>query len=217
MHRDWWSAYDGLTERDRTVTHSPSCGIFISTGNTTDDRVVQTIDLLKAAGYTVTTSPLNPAVGTDSRWNDWYESGCRTVIESNDVFLAIVTAGYDCSTWMAIEFEKAWKANKATSGRPRLFVLHRSTRPFPPGLRQYEESATLLPFDVNEAVAFLRERVPANAADEPRVLCTVGGSNCPPNLLAGSPASTPGWCSTSTPTGRRTMQRPFARGSGYLW
>jgi len=152
-------------------------GIFISTENTADERVVRVIDLLKAAGHTVTTSPINPANGSDLRWKDWYEQGCQTAIESNNVFLAIVTPGYDCSTWMAIEFETAWKANQA-SGRPRLYVLG-AERPLPAGFRQYEQAATLLPFDVNEAVAFLLERfkpgLEGSAEDEARELCTVGG------------------------------------------
>jgi hypothetical protein len=133
--------------------------IFISTENTVDERVVQVIGLLKAEGYSVTTSPLNPAIGDDPRWKDWYDNGCQAAIESNDVFLAVVTAGYDSSTWMAIEFQTAWKANKATSGRPRLFVLHRTAVPLPAGVRRYEDSATLLPLEVNAAIALLLERV----------------------------------------------------------
>lgn len=157
------------------MTRVPSRRLFISTENTADERVVHAINLLEAAGYNVTTSPLNPAIGDDPRWRDWYASGCKAAIESNDVFLVVVTAGYECSTWMAIEAETALKANKATRGRPRLFVLHRSARPLPAGFRQYEEAATLLPFDVSEAVAFLLDRMPADAEDDPTVLCSVGG------------------------------------------
>jgi len=149
-------------------------GIFVSTENTADARVVRVIDLLKAAGHTVTTSPINPAIGDDPRWKDWYENGCRTAIDSNDVFLAVVTEGYDSSTWMAIELETAWNANRAT-GRPLLFLLHRSARPLPAAFRQYEDGATLLPFDADEAIAFLLVRVSPSAENEPRVLCTVGG------------------------------------------
>ena len=39
-------------------------GIFISTENTADERVARLIDLLKAAGHVVTTSPINPANGS---------------------------------------------------------------------------------------------------------------------------------------------------------
>ncbi len=147
--------------------------------NSIDDgrggRARRFIDGLRETGLQVTCLPLNPALGEDPRWRDWYETGCNIAIEATDVFVAVVTAGYDCSTWMAIEFETAWKANKATSGRPRLFVLHQTARPLPAGFRQYEEAATLLPFDVDEAVAFLLAQVPPHAEDEPRVLCTVGG------------------------------------------
>jgi hypothetical protein len=148
--------------------------VFVSTENSAHDRARRFIDGLREAGLQVTCSPLNPALGDDPRWRDWYETGCSATIEATDVFVAVVTAGYDCSTWMAIEFETAWEANQA-NGRPRLFVLHQTARPLPAGFRQYEEAATLLPFDVNEAVAFLVERVPPVAEDEPRVLCTVGG------------------------------------------
>jgi hypothetical protein len=156
------------------VTSTPSRRIFISTEDTADERVAQVIELLEAAGYSVTSSPTNPAIGVDPRWQDWYEGGCLAAIDESDVFLVVVTAGYDGSTWMAIEFETAWKANQ-TNGRPGLFVLHRSSRPLPAGFSRYEEAATLLPFDVNEAIAFLRERVPPDVDDEPRVLRAVGG------------------------------------------
>ncbi len=149
--------------------------VFVSTESTADDRARRFIDGLREAGLQVTCSPLNPALGDDPRWDGWYETGCNVAIEATDVFVAIVPTGYDCSTWMAIEFETAWKANKATSGRPRLFVLDQTARPLPAGFRRYEEAATLLPCDVDEAVGFLLDRVPPHAEDEPRVLCTVGG------------------------------------------
>lgn len=58
-------------------------GIFISTANTADERVALAIDLLKKAGYTISTSPLNPALRDDPRWNGWYETDCKAAVESN--------------------------------------------------------------------------------------------------------------------------------------
>jgi hypothetical protein len=130
--------------------------IFISTEMAADARVVRVIELLKAAGLTVKTSPINPV--DDPRWKGWYKSGCQTALESSDVFLAIETAGYGSSTWMAVEFDTAWKLNRAL-GRPRLFVLHRSARPLPAGFRQYVEASLSLPLEVNEAVPRLLEVV----------------------------------------------------------
>jgi hypothetical protein len=82
------------------VPHARAC-VFVSTENSADDRACRVIDGLRAGGLQVTCSPLNPALGYDPRWTSWYKTGCKAAIEATDMFVPVVTAGYDCSTWMA--------------------------------------------------------------------------------------------------------------------
>lgn len=125
--------------------------VFISTENAADERVVQVIEGLETAGDEVTTSPIN---GYDPRWKGWYERGCAVAVESCDVFVSVVTAGYDASTWMAIEATTAWRSREK-HGKPRLFLLKRDPRPLPAGFRTYEKTASVLPFDLDSALAVL--------------------------------------------------------------
>jgi hypothetical protein len=126
--------------------------VFVSTENSADDRSLRVIEGLRAAGLQVTCSPLNPALGDDPRWRDWYKTGCKSAIETADVFVAVVSDGYDSSTWMAVEFDTAWRLSREL-GSPRLYLLKRNSSPLPFGFRRYEESATLLPLDPDEAAA----------------------------------------------------------------
>jgi hypothetical protein len=128
--------------------------VFVSTENSTDDRARRFIDRLRDAGLQVNCSPLNPALGRDPRWQGWYASGCRAAIEEADACVAVVTAGYDGSTWMASEFDAAWRLYCDT-GRPSLFVLKERNKPLPAGFREYEEASTVLPLGLDDAVAAL--------------------------------------------------------------
>ena len=125
--------------------------IFLSTENTSEPHVVVLRERLSDEGHVITTSPLNPSIGPDPRWSGWYAHGCQDSLASSDVFLAVESRGYRASTWMAIEFDLAWKLWREKR-RPRLFWLQGSTEPLPAGLRQYVEDSTPLPLDVGEAV-----------------------------------------------------------------
>ncbi len=130
--------------------------VFVSTENSAGDRARRIIEGLREAGLQVTCSPVNPAVGHDPRWRGWYETGCKEAIEATDMFVAVVTAGYDGSTWMAIEAETAWLVTRDHS-KPRLFLLKQNEKPLPDGFRRYEEAMALLPMDPKAAVAALLE------------------------------------------------------------
>jgi hypothetical protein len=130
--------------------------VFVSTENSAGDRARRIIEGLREAGLQVTCSPVNPAVGHDPRWRGWYETGCKEAIEATDMFVAVVTAGYDGSTWMAIEAETAWLVTRDHS-KPRLFLLKQNEKPLPAGFRRYEEAMALLPMDPKAAVAALLE------------------------------------------------------------
>jgi hypothetical protein len=127
--------------------------VFISTENSADDRASRFIDGLRDAGLQATCSPLNPLLGHDPRWRDWYASGCKSAIETSDIFVAVETAGYDCSTWMAIEAETAWHATREL-GKPRLYHLPRPEGGRPPvGFHGFTGSVVELPVNPDDAVA----------------------------------------------------------------
>jgi hypothetical protein len=128
--------------------------VFVSTENTSDALSAGLIHRLTAAGFEVTTSPLNPAFGEDPRWVDWYGNGCEQAIAAIDIFVAVVTEGYECSTWMGFELSRAWGRTRGDS-RPHLFVLKERDDPLPGVLRRYEEGARRLPVKLDEAVAVL--------------------------------------------------------------
>ncbi|MBN2192914.1 MAG: toll/interleukin-1 receptor domain-containing protein [Polyangiaceae bacterium] len=128
---------------------------FLSTENTSDPLSAELIDRLVAAGFEVTTSPLNPALGADPRWLDWYGDGCLKAIATTDVFVAVVTDGYDCSTWMGFEADRAGWLHR-NRGRPDLYLLKTGDEPLPLGFRRYEEAATRLPVDLDEVEVLLQ-------------------------------------------------------------
>lgn len=127
--------------------------VFVSTENTKDPRVERIIDeLRKSPGIEVEHSPLNPLAGDDPRWQGWDGRESGKAIAAADCFLAIETRGYDSSTWIAQEFDVAWKLHHER-GRPLLFLSRCADRPLPVGFRRYEEAATILPVEPDAAVA----------------------------------------------------------------
>jgi hypothetical protein len=72
------------------------------------------------------------------------------------MFVAIVTAGYDGSTWMAMEAETAWRLTRDQRNL-QLFLLKQNENPLPAGFRRYEEAMALLPMDPEAAIAALLE------------------------------------------------------------
>jgi hypothetical protein len=127
--------------------------VFVSTENTRDPRIARIIDQLrKSPAIEVDHSPLNPLVGDDPRWRGWDGRECSKAIAAADCFLAIETRGYDSSTWMAHEFDVAWKLHRER-GRPLLFLSKCADRPLPMGFARYEEAATILPVEPDAAAA----------------------------------------------------------------
>jgi hypothetical protein len=64
---------------------------------------------LQRAGVEVGHSPLNPLDGIDPRWEHWYESGLAVALSGCNAFVIVVDAGWDSSTWMAIEAHTGMK------------------------------------------------------------------------------------------------------------
>ena len=81
-------------------------------------------------------------------------SCCVQAIEAIDIFVAVVTEGYECSTWMGFELNRAWGRTRS-DGKPRLFVIKERDDPLPGVFRRYEERAQRLPVELDEAVAVL--------------------------------------------------------------
>ena len=104
---------------------------------------------LEARGVRVVHSPLP---GNDARWADWYQDGCRDAMADSDCFIAVVTRGYGCSTWMAHEAEMAVKLLRAT-GRPKLCLVRMVPSPLTVGFKPLQEVARDLGGAVDEVAA----------------------------------------------------------------
>src|SRR5690606_31005816 len=138
--------------------------IFISSDWRADGRVADITRRLKGeADIEVDQSPLTPSLGEDPRWKDWYGRGSLDAIANADYFVAVVTKGYDGSTWMAHEFDVAWKQCRQRS-RPRLFVAKATNKPLPLGFKTYEDASTIIVGEPEAVVATLLAHVRAAAA-----------------------------------------------------
>jgi hypothetical protein len=137
--------------------------IFVSNECSVDNRVAEIIARLRSCpDVRIDQSPLNPSVGEDARWRDWYARGCTDAIAWADCFVAVVTPSYDCSSWMAHEFDVALKRYRQHA-RPYLFLAKQDGRALPLGFKHYEDAATILSGSPDTAVAQLLAHVGAVA------------------------------------------------------
>jgi hypothetical protein len=124
--------------------------VFLSCENPADPQFIRLKEALQSQRFPVFSCP---AHGDKSR-EDWYQDGCNRALKNQDLFVAVITEGYDCSTWMAHELETAWKLFKAT-GKPRLFAFRVVSRPLPAGFHRYEADLAELPSDTAAAAMML--------------------------------------------------------------
>jgi hypothetical protein len=90
------------------MTSSSSCATVFVSSQAVDRWPAQAlIRALRNAGCDVEHSPSNPADGNDARWATWYASGLAATLERCRIFVVIVDRGWDSSTWMGEESEKA--------------------------------------------------------------------------------------------------------------
>jgi hypothetical protein len=117
--------------------------LFVSSENVDRPPACTLIERLRQEGWTVEHSPRNPAKGEDPRWRDWYDHGCREAVDQADVFIAVVTRMWECSTWMAHE---SWVAMQQPEQRhvPRCYYWN------PEGI----------PVQARGLLPYLRERLP---------------------------------------------------------
>jgi hypothetical protein len=110
---------------------------------------------LRGAGAEVETSPApGGSIDDDPKWEHWYGRGLPAAVARCDAFVAAVTSYYYSATWMAVEFDAAFKEFKQR-GRPLLFVLKLIPEKTAAGFQQYETAATKLPADPTAAAAHL--------------------------------------------------------------
>jgi hypothetical protein len=83
--------------------------LFISCEQVDSPHAQALIQKLQQKGIIVSHSPRNPFDGDDERWCDWYDGRGQAEIGKADVFVVVVTAGWDSSTWMSFEATEALK------------------------------------------------------------------------------------------------------------
>jgi len=148
----------------RDILRAAVVRIFLSRESSADERVIEiSVRLKNHTNIQLVQSPLNPMEGDDPRWDDWYGRGSIDAIANADYFVAVVTNGYDGSTWMAHEFDVAWQHYRR-HGRPRLFVAKPTSKPLPLGFKNYEAASTILVGAPDTAVATLLAHVRAATA-----------------------------------------------------
>lgn len=96
---------------------------------------------------------LSPRPG-EARWEGWYGAGCANELRESDAFVALVTYGYDSSTWMAHEASVVTELLSA-HGRPAVYLFRMEGRPLAAAFRRLEELAIDLPSDVGHAAAIV--------------------------------------------------------------
>ncbi len=91
--------------------------IFVSSCRIDGPHAAALVARLRGEAFAVLHSPRNPSDGRDGRWVDWYRRGCRAELETADIFIAVISRPWDCSTWMAHECDEALRL--AEAGRLR--------------------------------------------------------------------------------------------------
>ena len=88
-----------------------------------------------------------PSRGTDPRWAHWYDRDCELVIRGVDLVVPIVTVGWTCSTWMAIEGDTAVRCGR------KLLAWNPGRCQIPLGMRPYVQRE--LPVQLGDVMAAL--------------------------------------------------------------
>ena len=81
--------------------------VFVSSERIDEPCCQALIQALQNAGFVVSHSPRNPLDGGDPRWKDWYVKNLDIELNKAQVVIMVITKGWDCSTWMATEAQRA--------------------------------------------------------------------------------------------------------------
>ena len=100
-------------------------------------------------------SPRNPSDGEDDRWRNWYDKSCREEMEQAEIFITVISSGWDCSTWMGIEGHEALKLMEAGKIRKMYFYNPEHIEVKAEGMVPYMKEE--LPDNLDEVVRILKE------------------------------------------------------------
>ena len=129
--------------------------VFVSSQNVRGAEAAPLIERLKMNGFAVEHSPENPITSSDPKWKDWYEKKLDELLERSEIFIFVIDGGWDSSTWMAIEAERALRRKE--NGKLRGFFCHnpRSIPVVATGMKPYLSKA--LPINIPDAAKILQQ------------------------------------------------------------
>jgi hypothetical protein len=112
---------------------------------------------IREVAIVVEHSPVPPDSGGDSRWKNWYQSGCSETIAKCDALVIVVDRAWDSSTWMAHESWCAMQDPKRPKTPMCFYWDPGDVRPKAPGMIQYLKER--LPSDPVLAARLLESRM----------------------------------------------------------
>ena len=126
--------------------------VFVSSCATASPPAASLIERLREVGLKVVASPRGPS---DERWPGWYAGGCREEIAGANIFIAVVTRGWDSSTWMAIESDEALRSLESGALSKMYFWNPERIEVKAAGVLPYLRDR--LPDDLGELISMLEE------------------------------------------------------------
>src|SRR5689334_2646354 len=87
--------------------------VFVSSQRVDRDPARELIRRLLTTGIGVEHSPSNPLDREDARWSDWYHEGLFAALRRCRLFVIVLDAGWDSSTWMGTEAHAALESSRA--------------------------------------------------------------------------------------------------------
>lgn len=129
--------------------------IFVSSCRIDEPQTAALIERLYTESFSVLHSPRNPLDGEDARWRDWYKSGCKAEMERASAFIAVISSGWGCSTWMAHECDEASKQMEAGKIRRMYFWNPEQIQMKAAGMFPYLMER--LPDDLDQLISMLRD------------------------------------------------------------
>ena len=129
--------------------------MFISCEQVDSFHANALIQRLRQEGISVSHSPRNPSDGNDERWINWYDGGGQEEISKAEVFVVVVTAGWDASTWMAFEATEALKGLRQGHTKRMMHYNPENTKIHYPE-NKYKWLGEKLPDNLEEAITLLK-------------------------------------------------------------
>jgi TIR domain len=131
--------------------------VFVSSQAVDRDPARQLIGRLQSVGVRVEHSPSNPLDREDARWPDWYQEGLRAALGRCRLFVIVVDAGWDSSTWMAQEAHAALESDRMIRHLEGFFWNPTGAVVRAAGMVRYLKVE--LPVEIEDAVGILKTQV----------------------------------------------------------